>query len=426
MSLLFRARERRSAPTAQQILAAATDLRGGDDQVLSGTADALRVSAVVACVGLRAGVFAQLPLKAYRDVDGYARALDPQPDLFRMPSDVAVPSVWKTQMSISRDLWGFALGRVTAWDAAFYPKRVEWIDPHVITYTVESQRVRWKIDNEPVDSSMLVHVPSRFVLPGNPVGMSPLEHSGLVELARRAQKFGHDWFKYGAVPSAILKSDAIMSQQDADALLDRIMDRWRRRQPAVIGSGLDYEQVSVAANESQFLETARQVTADIALSFNLPPEKVGAAVAGSSITYANREQNQQQYLVDSINPDLVVIQESLDRHSPRGQYSRFNTGAFLRSDLKTRYDAYEIGIRSGFLTPNEARSLEEMEPMEGGDATVGARQLSIAEVVQKVYLGVGKVITSDEAREIVNAMGGSLSVPGPGFALEGASEDGTD
>lgn len=417
MSLLFRPSENRSGPTAQQVLNAALDFRGGDDPVLSsGTTDGLRVAAVVACVGLRAGVFAQLPLKAYRDVDGYARALDPQPELLRMPSDVSVPSVWKTQMSVSRDLWGFALGRVVAWDGAFYPKRVEWIDPHCITYEVRSQRVEWRVDGQPVDSSMLVHVPSRFVLPGNPVGMSPLEHSGLVDLARRAQTFGRDWFRFGAVPSAVLRSDEVINQEQADALLDRIMARWRRRQPAVIGKGLEYQQVSVAANESQFLETARQVTADIALSFNLPPEKVGAAIAGSSITYANREQNQQQYLVDSINPDLVVIQESLDRHSPSDQFCKFNTGAFLRSDLQTRYSSYEVGIRSGFLTPNEARALEEMEPMPGGDVSQSsARQLSIAEVVQKVYLGVGKVITSDEAREIVNAMGGQLSVPGPSF-----------
>jgi hypothetical protein len=36
-------------------------------------------------------------------------------------------------------------------------------------------------------------------------------------------------------------------------------------------------------------------------------------------------------------------------------------------------------------------------------------------MVQKVYLGVGKVITSDEAREIVNGAGANLAIPGPEF-----------
>ena len=37
--------------------------------------------------------------------------------------------------------------------------------------------------------------------------------------------------------------------------------------------------------------------------------------------------------------------------------------------------------------------------------------MEIAEVVQKVYLGVGKVITADEARAIVNLAGGNLDIP---------------
>jgi hypothetical protein len=49
---------------------------------------------------------------------------------------------------------------------------------------------------------------------------------------------------------------------------------------------------------------------------------------------------------------------------------------------------------------NPLRTNEQMEQ---------ARDL--AEVIQKIYLGVGKVITSDEARVIINQAGGSLSIP---------------
>jgi hypothetical protein len=52
---------------------------------------------------------------------------------------------------------------------------------------------------------------------------------------------------------------------------------------------------------------------------------------------------------------------------------------------------------------------------DGAAAARTARELSIAEMVQKVYLGVGKVITSDEAREIVNGAGANLAIPGPEF-----------
>jgi len=59
----------------------------------------------------------------------------------------------------------------------------------------------------------------------------------------------------------------------------------------------------------------------------------------------------------------VVIQESLDRNSPRTQYCKFSTGAFLRSDLKTRYEAYKLGIESQWQHPDEVRALEELPPL---------------------------------------------------------------
>lgn len=52
------------------------------------------------------------------------------------------------------------------------------------------------------------------------------------------------------------------------------------------------------------------------------------------------------------------------------------------------------------------------EPVKGAGET---KALSVAEGVQKVYLAGDKFITSDEARKIINDMGGDLSMPGPEF-----------
>jgi hypothetical protein len=49
---------------------------------------------------------------------------------------------------------------------------------------------------------------------------------------------------------------------------------------------------------------------------------------------------------------------------------KFNVAGLERADLKTRYDAYAVGIGSKFLTPNEARALEDMRPIDGGDTVV--------------------------------------------------------
>lgn len=383
------------------------------------TTDAMKIAAVVACVGLRAGALAQIPMKGYRDGDAPI-VLSPQPELLTAPSTnrVIVPSIWKTQMSISRDVWGYAVGRIRGVDAAGYVSKVDWVCPDDTYHDQEYSGgpLRWKFLGEPVDSSLVFHVPSRWVLPGNPAGISPLEYSGLVDLAKRAQDFGRDWFRNGAVPSSILYSDQEITANQADDMLSRLTSRWRRRQPGVLGSGLRFEQVSVAANESQFIETMQRAAADIAISFNLPPSKIAAAVAsGGDIKYQNLEMSTQQYLMDSINPDLVVIQEVMGLYRPSSEYVRWQTGAFLRADLKTRYESYEIGKRSGFLVNDEIRDWEELGPMPA-DANVDPRNL--AEMIQKIYLGVGVVLSDEEARQIINQAGGNL----PGGLPQGDSQ----
>ena len=54
---------------------------------------------------------------------------------------------------------------------------------------------------------------------------------------------------------------------------------------------------------------------------------------------------------------------------------------------------------------------EMTESKEGEEHEPSAKEL--AEIVQKVYLGVDKVITADEGRAIINMAGIDLPVPSP-------------
>lgn len=84
-------------------------------------------------------------------------------------------------------------------------------------------------------------------------------------------------------------------------------------------------------------------------------------------------------------------------------------------------------LEVGAITPDE--SLEDLlrqrfklpkRPAPEGDpeqAATGVRNLAVPEIIQKVYLGVGTMLSSDEARAIVNSAAGAeiLPLPGPAF-----------
>lgn len=338
------------------------------------TSDALQMSAVISCIRLRANTIAQMPLTSFREgADGTSVPAARQPLLIVKPSPTVSRSAWLTQMSISRDLWGYAAGLITSRTSDGFAATVEWLPPAELS-TTPTTYAKWPVfsfNGRKLDPRDVIVIPSTFVLPGNPLGLAPLERTGLVDLNKKARDFGADWFRNGAVPSSVISTPETLTQEQADAMADRAASKWRRRKPAVMGSGMTIEVLKMNAEESQFLETLRHVQVDICQSFGVPPEKVGIATSGSSVTYSNREQQQSQFLIDGINADLVAIQESLTEALPRPQFVRFNTAALLRSDIGSRFNAYEVGIRSGVMTPNEARRLEDWQPIDGGDTPGG-------------------------------------------------------
>lgn len=364
---------RRAASPAPQVRAISyQDVWGKgytpDDMATAEGREALKLSVVQGCVRLRSNLLAQLPLRALRAAAGGGTEEVASKLLDRPSQRLPGRTLWLAQGQISRDLWGNAWGYVVSRDGAGWPTQVEWLPPWELTAQEPTLGAapEVRLQGQPVDPERLVHVPG-FTLPGTTIGMAPLDRAGLVELAKKAREFGRDFFNNGGVPSSILYSDKDLTQEAADDYRDNMMRSWRRRRPAVMGRGFKLEQVQVNPDESQFLTTLRHVQVDICMAFLVPPEELGIAQSGSSVTYANREQRQQQVLINGLNMDLATWQEALTAMLPRPQVARFNTGALLRSDFSVRAQAYALLVQAGIMAPNEAREFEDWPPLPGGD-----------------------------------------------------------
>lgn len=332
-------------------------------------AEALALPIVKACLRLRANTMTQIPFKALQTTDGTVSEVSPRPSLLAAPSAVVSVGVWKRQMSTSRDLWGYAIGLVTSRSGSF-ATGLEWLHPDDITHDPFStgKVPQFYNSGRALNPSDVVVMPSSIVLPGSPIGIAPLDDSGLVELAERARDFGRDWFRNGAPPSVVVRSEKELTATQAEELSDRISSRWRKRKIAVIGSGLTIDKIDIKANESQFLETMRHVQTDVCLALGVPPEHFGLSAGTSgALTYANRESNIQQFMFDAMNAEIVDAQEILGALLPKPQFVRATTAAIERSDLQTRTKAEVDRVNAGIITPNEARAIEDMPPIEGGD-----------------------------------------------------------
>ncbi|RLZ06373.1 phage portal protein, partial [Acinetobacter sp. 2JN-4] len=100
--------------------------------------------------------------------------------------------------------------------------------------------------------------------------------------------------------------------------------------------------------------------------YRVPPHLAGML---EKMTLNNIEHMGMSFVSYSLVPYMTRIESrikvGLIKPSEQNKYyAKFNAGALIRGDLKTRYESYAIGINWGFLCPNDARELEDMDPRE--------------------------------------------------------------
>jgi hypothetical protein len=65
-------------------------------------------------------------------------------------------------------------------------------------------------------------------------------------------------------------------------------------------------------------------------------------------------------------------------------YAEFLVEGLLRGDITTRYAAYEVAIRNGWLMPEEVRMKENLGPMPEGDDSPGEVEDTAGDAVEDV------------------------------------------
>lgn len=83
--------------------------------------------------------------------------------------------------------------------------------------------------------------------------------------------------------------------------------------------------------------------------------------------------NEEETFKNAIIPILTAFECAsnrvllLENEKTQGYFFAFDTKDMLKGDMKTRFEAYGIGIEKGFITPNECRYLENMDEIDGLD-----------------------------------------------------------
>lgn len=324
-------------------------------------ATSTKLLAVYACVSFIADTIATMPVEVFRadtKIDGPAWITRPTPDLSM--ADFVGQAV--TSLLLDGNFYALPVMNATGQVVEVWPLHPSQVtvrrdDPaKPVTYYVNGIRYPYR----------MVHVRGAM-LPGAVCGMSPVtECRQTIGAGLALEDFGARFFGQGSSPSLIIEAPGIVSDEQAIALREQFESFHRGLRKAhgvaVLTGGATARPMTISPDDAQFLESRNFTSAQIAAGlFRLPPEDVGATLPGSSsLTYANITDQWVSRFRRAFLPHVRRVETMLTDLLPRPQVATLNENEYLRADTKARYDAYAVGISSGFMSPDYAASAERL------------------------------------------------------------------
>lgn len=230
-----------------------------------------------------------------------------------------------------------------------YPLVVKRIDPVDVQRNTDGS---WIVAGNDVPASRVIEFNS---------GTSGALRSGWYALNTAiALEGAANRYALSPLPSIALRSTGLdLTEEETKELLDAWEKARRTRGTAYLNSQVDTKEFGWNSSELQLVEARQHSAIEVARILNLDPVWVGSSPAGSSLTYQNKQDQNQQLLDGTILPLLRVIEQRLSMLIA-GRSFRFDTVAFLRANLSERVNAITAYLAAGVISVEEARTMEPM------------------------------------------------------------------
>jgi len=199
------------------------------------------------------------------------------------------------------------------------------------------------------------------------------------------ETFQSRFYGAGTNLGAIFQHPGRLSQQAHDNLQKDLTEKYaglaKSQKAIILEEGMTFKKVGMPLNDAQFLESRTFQVVEIARWFNLPPHKLKEL---SKATFSNIEQQQIEFVQDTIRPWLVRWEQHtswklLDEGERRRLFAEFMIDALLRGDIETRNAALSTQRMNGAINANEWRAMLNMNPIPGRAGTLYWQPLNMTD-----------------------------------------------
>ena len=350
---------------------------------------AMQTTAVYACVRILSETLAALPLQLYRYTAGGKERVYDHP-LYHLLHDEPNPEmtsfIFRETLMSHLLIWGNAyaqiirdrLGRVQG----LYPLRPDKMTVcrdesgqiyYIYTKTTDENPAIKPYGQVPLRKDEVLHIPGLGF--DGLVGYSPIAMArNAVGMTMACEEYGASFFANGASPSGVLEHPGVLKDPA------KVRDSWNAvyqgsanaHKVAVLEEGMKYQQIGIPPEEAQFLETRKFQLNEIARLYRIPPHMIGDLEKSS---FNNIEQQSMEFVKYTLDPWVIrwkqAMQKALFLPEEKKQFFlKFNVNGLMRGDYESRMTGYSIGRQNGWLSANDIREMEDMNPVpeeEGGN-----------------------------------------------------------
>lgn len=339
---------------------------------------ALGVSTVYACVDVLASAVGSLPVQLYRKQADGSRELDTAHPIYELvhncPNEEMTSLDFRQSMQAQLSLRKNAYAQIVR---AQVDNRVLAIFP-IETSDVTPRRDRltgqiyYEVANgkgtKVLEADEVLHLRGASF---DGICAPDMMHTvkNVIGLALALDQNAAAFFKNNSQPGGFLRHPSKLSKEAAERLIDQFSSTTSGASAyrlKLLEEGLEYVSSRTKNTESQMDESRDRQAKEIARLFRVPGHKVG--IVGNQ-PRANVEQENLSFVIDTLLPILVNWEQALGQklltpaERAQGYYFEFNIAGMLRGSLKERYDAYAVARNWGWLSVNEIRRLENMNPI---------------------------------------------------------------
>ena len=353
---------------------------------------ALQASTAFGCARVIAEGLAQVPFKLFKERSSIGGGMDAARDHDLYELLYLKPNAWQTSFEFREQI---ALHLVFMGDA--YVVKVRGMrDKIVELLPFEPNSVQVKRGKGMERSYLITTRDGQIAVAAEDMwhirGISWDGVQGLegIKLAREAiglslalEEHAARMFSNGAKPGGILTTEQNLKDPEQIKLL---REQWETTQggnanaykTAIMSGGLKFMPLAMTGVDAQHLEQRRFEVENTCRFFRVLPIMV--MQADKAATYASSENMFIAHVVHTLMPWYTRIEQSADvnlltkEERAQGYYSKFMAQALLRGASTDRANYYSKALGAGgspaWMTQDEIRALEEMNPMGGTAAAL--------------------------------------------------------